>query len=466
MVALRIGDARHEFDHVATVIKVVDGPVEGVDFHAFGTGVEAGSQAAADLYAFHRSGWKQTEGLVEKIGGLDGERLAFLVKDRGFGRYCLVTPRVVVKLRSPAPLPEELTGVRLLDFSEGLWEAKWNESFTLGELADRLSALEARAEWSEPVLLEHFQTLAHASSTSVSKSLSNDVTWPWKLMGLEEAWKGASGEGVRVAVVDLGFWTEHPNLSLASESVYFSGESILKLGVPGAASFPNHWHGTACASIVAGRPSKRGIRGVGPKAIVVAIALEDATKSQLELARAFSYAAHDIAAPVPGGGAQIISCSLGPIQDPKRRLTRVLETALDFLSTCRGGRGVPVFWATSHDGDVCLDEPLRHDLVVSVAAVNRDGAKTGGWGPCLDILAPGVDVCYATTSPHRLYQALGGGPSFAAPAAAGIAALMLEVEPDLSAADLIHRLQVSGDQAPRNDDKGHGIPNAAVALRM
>jgi thermitase len=146
----------------------------------------------------------------------------------------------------------------------------------------------------------------------------------------------------------------------------------------------------------------------------------------------------------------------------------ILEDALRFARTGRGGLGVPVFWAVANaDVAVALDEVNASGLTIPVGATDhRDVRAACAHGPELAFMAPGVRV--VSTLPGELTATV-TGTSFAAPTAAGVAALVLSVHPGLSADEVTSLLKATCDRLPAQDgvqDHRHGAGrlNAAQAV--
>src|SRR5690606_6031585 len=93
------------------------------------------------------------------------------------------------------------------------------------------------------------------------------------------------------------------------------------------------------------------------------------------------------------------------------------------------------------------------------------------FGPDVDFAAPGVSVQATDVRGANGYS--GGdytafnGTSAAAPAAAGVAALIVSYRPELTAAeveDVMRQTALDLGAGGRDDQYGHGLPHAAAAL--
>jgi subtilisin family serine protease len=154
-------------------------------------------------------------------------------------------------------------------------------------------------------------------------------------------------------------------------------------------------------------------------------------------------------------------------------LAVTLELALEAAGTNgRSGRGLAIFWAASNGNnvDVTLDEVVSQEDVTAVVRSNRDDQEdNAARGATVDLIAPGVDV-FSTYSEND--YGTGTGTSYAAPGAAGCAALALSMNPDLTRDVLLQIMFDSADKIGgvvydangHNDDYGFGRVNAHRAV--
>ncbi|WP_199554563.1 S8 family serine peptidase [Sandaracinobacteroides hominis] len=292
----------------------------------------------------------------------------------------------------------------------------------------------------------------------------------------ERAWDFTRGRGVRVAVIDNGFDVAHQDLApaIVAESGFFDGSGNFRQTLTG---FPGNDHGTFCAGMVAARHNNgRDGCGSAPECELMLIASRgDQVGTQATLARAVAYATdprQEVATARADSGADVIVSSLGP-NGADWALTTVLENALIFASQRgRRNRGTPVFWASSNGNnvDIARDQVVSHRTVIAVGRSRRtDLEDNSARGAQLDFLAPGVQV---------VSTAQGGGTrtdtgtSFAAPLSAGVGALVLAVNPDLTAGEVCQILRDTCDKIGgvtyngigHHVDYGHGRVNAFRAV--
>jgi subtilisin family serine protease len=127
-------------------------------------------------------------------------------------------------------------------------------------------------------------------------------------------------------------------------------------------------------------------------------------------------------------------------------MTSVLQLAIERAAReGRNGRGVPIFWAASNGrDDISGDEVCSHADVLAVSRSNREAAEGGAaYGQKLEFLAPGVNV--VATDPGGILR-VRTGCSFAAPLAAGVAALIISCKQDLTRDEIRARLKNSCDK--------------------
>lgn len=371
--------------------------------------------------------------------------------------------------------------VRHLSFGRNLYETVatgWQDAIAASvELHD-----DRRFVFAEPVLIEHIAGRAIPTDPHFGKQWqwSNDGEHSGTVgadVGAAGAWDHTHGKGIRVAVIDNGFDPRHEDLvgGISPYSGYFRGGGAFRQGT---ANMPNQSHGTFCAGLVGARNNnERGGVGAAPDCDLMLIAcLGDQVGSQSTLARAIAYAIdprNEIQGAGPRDGADIIVCSLGP-NGAVWKLTATLELALNGTPDGRLGKGLTVFWAASNgwNVDVGQDEVVSHDNVIAVVRSNRNDLEDeAARGEEVELIAPGVDV-FGTRSQNRYGTET--GTSYAAPCAAGCAALALAVNRRLTGCQLRDIMRGSADKiggvkyddGGHNPDYGFGRVNALKAVLL
>lgn len=230
----------------------------------------------------------------------------------------------------------------------------------------------------------------------------------WATIEPATIWQGRTGRGVRVAVVDSGIDTEHPDLKgKVKESVEAVTEDG-RIEFRPSTSGDQAGHGTACAGIIASIAPDvdlYSVKVLGPKASgsgdMFLVGLDYAIKQKF----------------------RVINLSLGTT---KRDFFAPLHDLLDRAYQA----GCIVVSAANN-----LPYPSYPSIFSSsvVSVVKRAGGDPFNfgyrYGQVIELVAPGVEV--KTTWPGGGYRQLTGN-SFACPYVVGIIALMMEAYPNLT----------------------------------
>ncbi|MFI5682179.1 S8 family peptidase [Streptomyces cellulosae] len=299
------------------------------------------------------------------------------------------------------------------------------------------------------------------TARAVQGEASGNVTQ----IGAPDAWAaGYDGKGVKVAVLDTGVDTTHPDLaSLVTESKDFSGTGSTddRIG-----------HGTHVAATVAGSGARSGglYRGVAPGAeILNAKVLDDSGEgSASSVIAGLEWAAAQ--------GAKVANLSLGqpdtPGDDPVETAVNALSRSTGMLTVAAAGNDGP--------GPGTLSSPGTAESALAVGAVDgRDRiARFSSTGPTADsalkpdITAPGVDIVSAKAAHGELgdpaadgYVSM-SGTSMATPHVAGAAAIVAQRHPDWTGERIKQALTASA--APTADLTGYqqGTGRVAVARAL
>ena len=266
--------------------------------------------------------------------------------------------------------------------------------------------------------------------------------WGANLVNAPEAWaRGYTGQGITVAVLDTGVDRNHADLSnnIWSNTREIAGDGIDNDGngyvddVYGW-NFTNNTndtidrnrHGTHVAGTIAGVNNNTGVTGIAYNSRIMPVQVLSAAGSG-----SFSGIAQGIRYAV-NNGAQIINMSLGGSSGDSE-----LQSAVQFASS----RGVIVVMAAGNDGGSSPIFPAAYATSwgIAVGAVDSNSQmasfsnRAGSNSSMAYVTAPGVSIY--STLPGNSYGFL-SGTSMATPHVAGVIALMLGANRNLTDAQI------------------------------
>lgn len=276
----------------------------------------------------------------------------------------------------------------------------------------------------------------------------------WGLQAIRANWSSPTGSGVKVAVLDTGVDTEHPDLAGCLEATASF--------VPGSGVEDGHGHGTHCIGTVAGpgEPENAPRYGVAGQARILAgkVLNDSGSGTDGQILAAMEWAVSQ--------GARVISMSLGAPVEPGELFPQTYEKVAQRALQ----HGCLIIAAAGNESDrpghvSPVGRPANCPSILAVGAVGKELAPAwfscgaiNGEGGEINIAAPGVDVFSA--APGGTYQPM-SGTSMATPHVAGVAALLGQGNPDSSAADLSAQLLAGAFPLPQPvEDIGTGLLQA------
>ena len=316
----------------------------------------------------------------------------------------------------------------------------------------------------------------------------------------EGAWEFTQGSpDITIAIIDDGVDIEHPDLQANIWNNPNPGEPDVngwnfyndnsnprpqKFTPPYHRLEGNDSHGTPCAGVAAAvGDNTEGVTGIAYrcKILPVKIFMADDLVPFNVLADAIRYA---------GGKADVLSNSWGT-----PRSSDVEQAIKDVVLTGRGGKGCPVFVATGNGFSSTIGFPARVPEAIAVGASTNQGRRSdySNYGEGIDFVAPsngGTKGIFTTDvsisgrgfnvgnvnsgDAEGLYTNSFGGTSSATPLAAGIAALMLSLNPDLTWQEVRKYMGETADKIDQGQGNyvngyslkyGFGRVNARKALK-
>ena len=293
--------------------------------------------------------------------------------------------------------------------------------------------------------------------------------WNLNSVNAPEAWAaGYTGQGVTVAVVDTGVDLDHPDLASNlfvnpgeipgngvddDQNGYIDDVSGYDFAYGDADADDVNGHGTHVAGTIAALNNGTGATGVAhnAKILPVKVLRDNGSGSNFSVAAGIRYAA-DL-------GADVINLSLGG------GFSQAVHAAINYANSL----GSIVIAAAGNESAGQPSFPARLGSVlsnvVSVGAHSSTDRIAGfsndvGGSNAVQIDAPGVSV-YSTYAGGRFGSL--SGTSMASPHVAGVAALALSANPDLTPAEL-RELLVEGVTRQATGSDAIGIVNAATTV--
>jgi subtilisin family serine protease len=268
--------------------------------------------------------------------------------------------------------------------------------------------------------------------------------WHHPRIEMPSAWDTTRGStSIVIAVLDTGIDPDHPD---------FVGRVVAGYDFVNEDSDPmfDDTHGLSTSGLAAANGGDGfGVAGIDHRAKIMPVKVLDEHNqgTSLDLVDGIVYAANH--------GAHVLNMSLinFPESDSLKDAIGYARGKGAVLVACAGNRG---------PGDADQSWPGASPLCITVGATNRDDVRASysGTGQALDIVAPGDNVETVSLDGSDGTSTF-SGCSAATPVAAGIAALILSVDPSLTADDVQSLLQEGADDRVGDDtttgwDSAHG----------
>jgi subtilisin family serine protease len=391
------------------------------------------------------------------------------------GDWVVVTPDLLVRIKpdyrqnGAAILGSSATTSDIIEDNFGNMEGAYKlhcqsrNGFEVLALANRL-ALDPRVEWAEPDMLA---TVRHDLTP-------NDPGWSslWGLkntgqsggmvdmdMDCDGAWDITTGNpAIKVLVLDDGAELTHPDLNIAG------GADFTGSGTGGGPFNSCDNHATAVSGCVAAIINNGiGTIGSAPGCKVLSAKFTVAT------------------VPCDGSGSFLYSWLVSALAWGLNQGARVSNNSNGFSASsavtaeyeATYAAGMIHFASAGNDGVGSVGYPGSLSVVNAISAITRYGSKASwsNYGSAISFAAPGAAI-YTTDRTGSAGYANGNyssvdGTSFSSPYAAGVAALVLSVDPELTPAEVKAQLQATAtDLGTTGYDiyYGYGLLNAEAAI--
>jgi len=322
-------------------------------------------------------------------------------------------------------------------------------------------------------------------------------------MDMEQAWTISTGSAdIKIAILDSGVDTLHPEFAGKLLPGFDAmGDSTKGYPTP---NFDSDGHGTACAGIAAAiAHNDMGIAGVCPDCKIIPVRVfqyqnfgadvipwSDTETFMNGISWAWQEGNADVASNSWGVPDQLLALFPGGEDMVNLSIDAALENG-------RNGKGMPLLFSSGNDGisDTIPIWPARYEPTIAVgassmcdehkSATSCDGESwwAGNWGLGLDVSAPGVripttDMLGGNGFSNGSYYNTFNGTSAACPNAAGVAALILSENPQLSAEAVRRTLRYGAEKVGGYDystwtfegnwsyELGYGRVNAYATLLL
>ncbi|MEO0037042.1 MAG: hypothetical protein RIQ59_253 [Bacteroidota bacterium] len=293
-----------------------------------------------------------------------------------------------------------------------------------------------------------------------------------------QAWEISTGTNTTIAILDSGVQLNHTDLSSNISPLSYDTETST------SPSQVYSFHATFVAGICgAVTNNEQSISGVAPNTKVISVSNSyDESQSDIlfcqKMAEGINWATSS------PSNADIINNSWGLLVFDGSYSSAVLETAIiNSTTNGREGKGCILVFAAGNESTMGLRYPSNNpnlDLLnVGAIDINGNVASFSSIGEGLDVVAPGQ--CIVSTDLGSSTK-IDSGTSFAAPHVAGVAALMLSVNPCLTRQQVYDIIEQTAQKVnptlynyavtanrPNgtwNEQMGYGLLDAYAATQM
>ncbi len=337
------------------------------------------------------------------------------------------------------------------------------------------------------------ETISSAASSSAPAAQRDPMGEPYigrqyylnHIGDIYSAWNQYRGDGITIAVIDVGFNPYHEDfsyedgtskVSLKSSAFSYDGSKVTRTEGLKAVENMAESHGTFCAGVAAAALNGKGVAGIAPNASLLLLKTDAQPQSIVE---AFHYAADC--------GARVVTISIGsynndPYGDLHGDLSHLYEIFDEPVAYCRNKGTVVISAAGNGGGSAKATEYTFPGGTTGVIGVGGLAANSSGeiWEGSsynsssqyqfCDVFAPS-DMMFGCCNylDGTKYDGGWDGTSFASPQVAGIAALYFQKYPSKTPADFENALfkschKITTSQIATADQLGYGRVDVGALL--
>lgn len=310
-------------------------------------------------------------------------------------------------------------------------------------------------------------------------------------INIEPAWNVSTGNNITVAVIDQGIELDHPDLIT---NIIGTGYDAQTNTTP---SQVRGSHGVACAGIIgAEKDNNIGVAGVAPDSGLMSISISFSGTTYQMLANGVNWAWQN--------GADVISNSYAG-GAPSNIFDNAINNA---LANGRNGLGCVVVFSSGNGNVNGAEYPSNSNpLILCVGAIDRCGVRSGridiipqscdawcvgcrpasSFGTPLDVVAGGTSTPTTDRQGANGYTSTNytlnfGGTSAACPYVSGVAALILNTDPNLTVNEVNEIIEQSAQKVRTdlynysntggrtngtwNNELGYGLVDAYQAVLL
>lgn len=296
------------------------------------------------------------------------------------------------------------------------------------------------------------------------------------------------GNGVNIAIIDDGVDITHnefDSISVIASADYTGSNVTYPASVHGS-------HATKVAGVIFANHNRYDIAGIAPKANLINIsAINTNFTNPAQPTTSFENLVPNICSALSyanASNADIILCPWEFLNDTNAPYnSSSLNTYItSLLSSGRGGKGTIIIFSSGNNSASTkpIPYPANSDeriIVVGATDQSHNRYSQSCYGNKLDVVAPGVNILTTSTDINGNHSIVSvSGTSVAAAHVAGLVALMLSVNSNLSLTQVDWILKTSAYKSPNytfgtysahpigtwNTELGYGEVNATQAVTM